>query len=75
MSAAQNVRERREALGMTQQALGDRVGVGRSYIAQIERGSKVPSMYMGKMLAEALGCGVEDLLRERKEAENERATG
>lgn len=66
MSVAENVRARREALGMTQTDLGDKVGVGRSYIAQIERGGKVPSMYMGKALAEALGCGVEDLLKERE---------
>ena len=65
MSVAENVRARREAKGMTQTELGDKVGVGRSYIAQVERGSKVPSMYMGKMIAEALGCGMEDLLRER----------
>lgn len=63
MSIAENVRERREALKMTQTDLGDKVGVGRSYVAQIERGSKVPSMYMGRELARALGCSVEDLLK------------
>ena len=64
MSVAKNVRARRLALKMTQAELGDKVGVGRSYIAQIERGSKVPGMYMGKGLADALGCTVEDLLKE-----------
>ena len=64
MSVAKNVRARRLALKMTQAELGDKVGVGRSYIAQIERGSKVPGMYMGKELADALGCTVEDLLKE-----------
>lgn len=68
MSIAENVRLRRIELGMTQTELGDKVGVGRPYIAQIERGSKVPGMYMGKELAQALGCTVEDLLRDRKEA-------
>lgn len=63
MSVAENVRKFREALKMTQTGLGDKVGVGRSYIAQIERGSKVPSMYMGEALAKALGCSVEDLLK------------
>lgn len=68
MSIAENVRVRRIERGLTQQELGDKVGgVGRSYIAQIERGSKVPSMYMGKMLAEALGCKLDDLLREKGE--------
>ena len=67
MSVAENVRAWRIERGLTQQALGDKVGVGRSYIAQIERGGKVPSMYMGKALAEALECSVEDLLREKGE--------
>ncbi|MBQ3063963.1 MAG: helix-turn-helix transcriptional regulator [Clostridia bacterium] len=66
MSVAENVRARREARGLTQQALADLLSVGRSYVAQIERGSKVPSMYMGKAIAEALGCSVEDLLKERE---------
>ena len=66
MSVAENVRAWRIERGLTQQALGERVGVGRSYIAQIERGGKVPSMYMGKALAEALGCSVADLLKERE---------
>lgn len=64
MSVAKNVRAKRLALGLTQTELGDKVGVGQSYIAQIERGSKVPGMYMGKWLADALGCTVEDLLKE-----------
>ena len=66
MSVAENVKARREERGLTQDALGRMVGVGRSYIAQVERGSKVPSMYMGKALAEALGCSVADLLKERE---------
>ena len=66
MSVAENVRAWRIERGLTQQELGEKIGVGRSYIAQIERGGKVPSMYMGKALAEALGCSVADLLKERE---------
>ena len=62
----ETIRFYRQKEGLTQDALGRMVGVGRSYIAQIERGSKVPSMYMGKALAEALGCSVADLLKERE---------
>lgn len=31
-------------------------------LCQIERGTKVPSLPLGKEIADALGCGVEDLL-------------
>lgn len=67
MSVAENVKRLRLARGMTQAALGEKVGVGRSYIAQVERGSKIPGMYLGEALAEALGVTANDLLRKNEE--------
>ena len=48
-----------------QEKLADAVGLGRSMVAQIERGSKVPNMVLGRDIARVLGCGMEELLEER----------
>lgn len=64
MSVGENIKARRQSLGMTQEKLADAVGLGRSMIAQIERGSKVPNMVLGRDIARVLGCGMEELLKE-----------
>lgn len=51
----------REYRGMTQEALGEAVGVGKSYISQIEAGKKTGSMQVLKALAEVLSLDVDDL--------------
>ncbi len=63
MSVAENVCKLRADSGMTQQALADKVGVSRQMIQQIERGSKIPSVVLGRDIAVALGVSVEDLLK------------
>lgn len=65
MSVGENIRVKRQTLGMTQEKLADAVGLGRSMIAQIERGSKVPNMVLGRDIARVLGCSMEDLLEEK----------
>lgn len=65
MSVGKNIKARRQALGMTQEKLADAVGLGRSMVAQIERGSKVPNMVLGRDIARVLGCGMEELLEEK----------
>lgn len=64
MSIGKNIKEKRQALGLTQEKLADAVGLGRSMVAQIERGSKVPNMILGRDIAKVLGCGMEELLRD-----------
>ena len=61
MSIGENIKAKRQALGMTQEKLADAVGLERSMVAQIERGSKVPNMVLGRDLAKVLGCGMEEL--------------
>jgi transcriptional regulator with XRE-family HTH domain len=63
MSVAENVKRCREAKDLTQAELAQLVGVGQSFVAQIERGSKVPNLLLGKELAAALGVTVEELLK------------
>lgn len=64
MSIGENIKTRRQSIGMTQEELARAVGTGRSMVAQIERGSKIPNMMLGRDIARALGCGMEKLLEE-----------
>ncbi|MEQ9544754.1 MAG: helix-turn-helix transcriptional regulator [Marinobacter sp.] len=54
----------REYRGLTQEALGNAASVGKSYISQIEAGSKTGSAKVLKSLAETLGVDMDDLLVE-----------
>ena len=55
------VRHHREQAGLSQQALGELVGVSRQALVAIEGGRQVPSTSLSLRLARALRCGVEDL--------------
>ncbi len=61
MSIGANIREKRVLLGMTQVELATMVGVKQSMIAQIERGTKTPSLPLGMQIAEALRCEIREL--------------
>ena len=58
---AENIIRRRTAAGLTQMQLADKVGVAQSMICQIERGTKVPTIPLGKQIAKALKCKIDDL--------------
>lgn len=62
MNIGTNIKERRCAIGMTQKELAEAVGVEQSMICQIERGTKTPSMPLGKQIADVLGCSIDSLL-------------
>lgn len=49
---------------LTQEELARKAEVGRSMIAQIERGSKVPTILLADSIAKVLGCTANDLLKE-----------
>ncbi len=59
---AANVRARRKALGLTQAALAERLGVYVPYISDLENGKKTP--YLGNLakLSEALETEPDSLL-------------
>lgn len=63
-SVGENIKARRQAMGMTQENLAVAVGIGRSMMAQIERGSKVPNLILGRDIAKVLQCDLNDLVRE-----------
>ncbi|MGB9964631.1 helix-turn-helix transcriptional regulator [Halobacterium sp. CBA1126] len=56
-----DVRERREAEGLSQGELGDAVGVSRQTINAIERDRYDPSLELAFALADFFDCRVEDL--------------
>ena len=57
------LRDRRTALGLTQAALAERVGVSRKTINTVENGVFIPSTVLALKLAAALGQPVEALFR------------
>ncbi len=56
------VRERRLALGLTQQELADRAGLHRSYIGQIELGRRNVTLDSAAKIAKALQVEITSLL-------------
>jgi len=59
------IKELRLKLGLTQDGLGKRANLHYSYIGQVERGNKVPSVKTLKRIAAALNINVESLLYEQ----------
>lgn len=60
---ARACRDTRLALDLTQQAVADRAGVTRSYIARLERGDANPSIARVQVIAQALGLDVDLAIR------------
>jgi ribosome-binding protein aMBF1 (putative translation factor) len=58
----QNVRKRREALGMTQAALAGKIGAHGPYISDLEAGKKIPVLATLAKLADALSVTPADLI-------------
>ena len=58
-----SVRRHRRDLGLSQKALGERVGVSRHAIMGIEAARQVPSTTLALRLADTFDCAVKDLFR------------
>jgi transcriptional regulator with XRE-family HTH domain len=58
-----NVQERRKALGLTQEDLEGLTGLRRSYISDLERGQRNPTIRALQRLAEALQTEPAELVR------------
>lgn len=67
MSLSENIKNRRIKKSYTQQQFAEKVGVGRSMIAQIERGTKIPNMMLGREIARVLECSMDELVKETQE--------
>ena len=60
------VKKARLALGLTQEALAEKADVHTSYLAQIERGLRAPSLKVLTQISEALGMEIYQLVTPRK---------
>lgn len=57
------VRARREQLGVSQEALGERAQLHRTYVGRLERGELNPSLLSVLRVAGGLGVDAADLVR------------
>lgn len=56
-----NVRSRREKMGLTQGELGKLTGVSRQAINAIETGKYDPSIWLAYALSKAFKCSIEEI--------------
>lgn len=61
MAFGTNLHAMREAQGITQSTLADKIGVRPSMINQIEKGLKFPSLTMAIEIAKVLKCSMDYL--------------
>ena len=64
MKLSEKIIELRKANGMTQEELAETIGISVPMICQIERGSKVPTMVLGRQIARVFKCSMEELFEE-----------
>lgn len=60
----QAVRDHRRTLGFSQEELAWRSGLNRSYVTDVERGARNPSLATMEKLAQALETSLHKLLRD-----------
>jgi len=59
----QAICKHRERLGLTQEQLGEKADIHRTYLADIERGTRNPSVETTRRIAYALGISMSDLFK------------
>lgn len=62
------LKEARNRCGVTQEQLAEKVGIGTTYISDIERGAKFPSLSLFIRIIDALGISSDYVLRGEIEA-------
>lgn len=62
MTLGKMIREKREALGMTQQELAGRLFVSRQTVSRWESGARCPDLIMAKKIAMVLGISLDELI-------------
>ena len=58
-----NIQERRKKLGLTQECLAEKIGVGQQSLSRMERGDIAPKLERLPDVAATLRCSVADLFR------------
>lgn len=62
MTLSENIKAVREMKNVTQTELAEMLGVNQTFISQIERGVRTPSVAALESIADALDCSVDGLL-------------
>lgn len=62
MSIGENIKRLRLEQGISQEELARKVDVTRPMITQIERGTKVLTLPLGKEIARVLQCEIDELI-------------
>ena len=62
MSVGENIRRIRMEKDFTQAYVAEQAGISQAMLCQIERGTKNPSLQIGKEIADVLECPLECLL-------------
>ena len=57
-----NLRRLREAKGLSQEQFADEAGIHRTYVSDLERGSRNPTIRVVDRVAKALGVTASDIL-------------
>lgn len=63
LSIGINIKRAREAMGLSQYALANKVNVSQEMICQVERGRKSPSVALLADIAAVFGCTMDDLVK------------
>ncbi len=73
MNVGENIRRIREERKLTQAYVAEQAGISQAMLCQIERGTKNPSLQVGKEIATIFGCSLDCLIeRERCKVECEK---
>lgn len=62
MTLGENIKRKRAERDLDQQELAAKIGVSKSHICRIEKGSITPSLEVITKLADTLRCSVDELL-------------
>jgi transcriptional regulator with XRE-family HTH domain len=65
----QVIRRRRLTAQVGQEALADRAAIHRTHLSLIERGQRMPTLFVVQQLAKALGTTMVDLMRDVESGE------
>ena len=64
----------REQRGLSLKQLGDRLGVGKNFVWEMEMGKKIPNIVMLTKICDEFGVPCDKLIRDELEIDNELST-
>ena len=67
MKLYEKILENRKKLNLSQEQLGEKVGVSRQTVSKWELGQTIPDLDIAKLLAEVFGITLDELLKENEE--------